>query len=92
MQQEAALYFNAYRRDSCDEVNDFCQQRGITLVLNFNGDRMHDDNPDNVIRSIANPWSSYDKSHRYYATTSCRVRSHSRRLPTGIWASGFPQR
>jgi Skp family chaperone for outer membrane proteins len=52
VQKEAHLYFNAYREISA-EVADFCQQRGIALVLNFNGDKMRDDNADEIARGIS---------------------------------------
>ena len=61
VQKEAHLYFNAYREIS-DEVNYFCQQRGIALVLNFNGDKIHEDNPDDVARGISNKVVFYTKN------------------------------
>ena len=53
VQKEAHLYFNAYREIS-DEVKYFAEQRGILLVMNFNGDNIRDDNPDDVARGISN--------------------------------------
>jgi Skp family chaperone for outer membrane proteins len=53
VQKEAHLYFNAYKEIS-DEVTFYCQQRGIALVLNFNGDNIKEDNPDDVARGISN--------------------------------------
>ncbi len=61
MQKEARLYFNAYHEIS-DEVNYFCQQNGIALVLNFNGDSIHEENPDDVARGITNKVVYYNKS------------------------------
>jgi Skp family chaperone for outer membrane proteins len=51
-QKEAHLYFNAYKEIS-EEVAAQCQSRGITLVLNFNGDPIKDDSPQDVARSIS---------------------------------------
>ena len=53
VQKEAHLYFNAYKEIS-DEVKYFCEQRGISLVLNFNGDNISEGNPDEVARGISN--------------------------------------
>ncbi len=53
VQKEAHLYFNAYR-EITDEVKYFAEQRGIPLVMNFNGDNIRDDNPDEVARGISN--------------------------------------
>ena len=53
VQKEAHLYFNAYHEIS-DEVKYFAEQRGIALVMNFNGDNIKDDNPDEVARGISN--------------------------------------
>ncbi len=50
-QKEAHLYFNAYREIS-DEVTGFCEQRGISLVMNFNGDNAHEESPQDVGRYI----------------------------------------
>ena len=61
VQKEAHLYYNAYREIS-DEVNYYCQQRGIALVLNFNGDNIHEDVPDDVARGISNKVVYYTKS------------------------------
>ena len=61
VQKEAHLYFNAYREIS-DEVNNFCLQHGLSLVLNFNGDSIHEDNPDDVARGISNKVVFYSKN------------------------------
>ena len=60
VQKEAHLYYNAYREIS-DEVTYYCQQRGIALVLNFNGDNIHEDSPDEVARGISNKVVYYNK-------------------------------
>ena len=59
-QKEAHLYFNAYREIS-DEVTGFCEQRGISLVLNFNGDNAHEENPQEVGRYITRHVIYYTK-------------------------------
>jgi Skp family chaperone for outer membrane proteins len=61
VQKEAHLYFNAYH-EIADEVGYYCQQRGITLVLNFNGDNIHEENPDDVARGISNKVVFYNKN------------------------------
>ncbi len=60
-QKEARLYFNAYREIS-DEVNYFCTQKGITLVLNFNGDNIREENPADISRGIAKHVVFYNKN------------------------------
>ncbi len=60
-QKEAHLYFNAYREIS-DEVNYYCQQRGVSLVLNFNGDNIHEESPADVGRGITKPVVFYTKN------------------------------
>lgn len=61
VQKEAHLYFNAYREIS-DEVNYYCQQRGIVLVMNFNGDNINEANPDDIARGISNKVVFYSKN------------------------------
>ncbi len=61
VQKEAHLYFNAYHEIS-DEVAYYCQQRGISLVFNFNGDNIHEENPDDVARGISNKVVFYSKN------------------------------
>jgi Skp family chaperone for outer membrane proteins len=61
IQREARLYFNAYREIS-EEVARYCQQRGIALVMNFNGDAIHDDNPEDVARGISNKVVFYNRA------------------------------
>ena len=61
VQKEAHLYFNAYREIS-DEVKYFCEQRGIALVLNFNGDNIHEENPEDVARGISNKVVYYNRN------------------------------
>jgi len=53
VQKEAHLYFNAYR-EIREEVTYYCKTHGISLVLNFNGDDIKEDNPDDVARGISN--------------------------------------
>jgi len=60
-QKEARLYFHAYSEIS-EEVSYFCQQRGITLVLNFNGDNIHEENPADISRGIANKVVYFNKN------------------------------
>jgi len=61
VQREAKLYYNAYREIS-DEVTNFCQQRGIAMVMNFNGDAIDPENPDTVARGIQNKCVYYNRS------------------------------
>ena len=80
VQKEAHLYFNAYREIS-DEVNYYCQQRGIALVLNFNGDNIHEDNPDEVARGISNKVVYYNKNLDITPVHPAAV--YSQRIPGG---------
>jgi len=59
-QREAHLYFNAYR-EITDEVKYFCEQRGVSLVLNFNGDNVHEESPADVSRGIVRNVVYYTK-------------------------------
>jgi len=61
VQKEAHLYFNAYREIG-DEVTYYCQQRGIALVMNFNGDNINEGNPDDIARGISNKVVFYSKN------------------------------
>ncbi len=72
VQKEAHLYFNAYREIS-DEVKIYCQQRGIALVLNFNGDNINEDNPDDVARGISNKVVFLTPEPGYYAVHPAAV-------------------
>jgi Skp family chaperone for outer membrane proteins len=54
MQKEAHLYYNAYLEIG-QEVKYYCDQRGIVLCLNFNGDTVHEDNPQEIMAAIATP-------------------------------------
>jgi Skp family chaperone for outer membrane proteins len=60
VQREAHLYYNAYQEIS-DEVKHYCEQRGIAMVMNFNGDTIHEDSPDDVARGISNKIVYYNK-------------------------------
>jgi Skp family chaperone for outer membrane proteins len=60
-QREAHLYLNAYKEIS-DEVKYFCEQRGISLILNFNGDNIHEESPADVGRGITKPVVFYTKN------------------------------
>jgi len=91
-QKEARLYFHAYTEIS-EEVSYFCQQRGITLVLNFNGDNIHEENPADISRGIASKVVYYNKNlditpyvaHRFIEPPQ---GANSANGPTGV----FPQR
>jgi Skp family chaperone for outer membrane proteins len=61
VQKEAHLYFNAYR-EITDEVTHYCEQRGIAIVFNFNGDAIHEENADDIARGISNKFVYYNKS------------------------------
>jgi Skp family chaperone for outer membrane proteins len=58
--RESHLYLNAYREIN-EEVNAYCQQHGIALAINFNGDPIHDERPSDVARGITNPVVFYNK-------------------------------
>ncbi len=61
VQKEAHVYYTAYQEIS-DETKYQCEQRGIILVLNFNGDRVNEANPDDVARGISNKVVYYNKN------------------------------
>jgi Skp family chaperone for outer membrane proteins len=60
MQREAHLYNNAYK-EICDEVRMFSEQNRIALVLNFNGDAIHEEDPQDVARGIGAKTVYYNK-------------------------------
>ena len=53
MQKEAHLFYNAYVEIS-DETKYCAQSLGIALVINFDGDKISEDSPQNVTRGITN--------------------------------------
>jgi hypothetical protein len=59
--RESHLLFTAYTEIG-EEVKFYCEQHGIALVANFNGDQMHEDNPDEVARGISRQWVYYNKA------------------------------
>ncbi len=61
VQREAHLYYNAYREIS-EEVRYFCEQRGIAMAMNFNGDAVNVENPDEVARQISDKMVFYNKT------------------------------
>jgi Skp family chaperone for outer membrane proteins len=61
VQKEAHLYYNAYR-EITEEVAYYCQQRGILIVLNFNGDNINDQNADEIARGISNKVVFYNRA------------------------------
>jgi Skp family chaperone for outer membrane proteins len=61
VQKEAHLYYNAYLEIS-EEVRYFCEKNGISLVLNFNGDKIHEENPDDIARGIGNKVVFFQKN------------------------------
>ena len=55
------MLFNAYTEIS-QEVKYYCEQRGIAIVMNFNGDQMHDENPEEIARGISRQVVYYNKA------------------------------
>ena len=51
-QREAKYYYNAYR-EVTDEVNGYCRQYGIILVLQVNRDGVHEDSPQDISRGMS---------------------------------------
>jgi Skp family chaperone for outer membrane proteins len=59
--REAKIYFTVYKEIE-QEVDYYCQNKGIDLVLRFNGDPADVDKPDSVLSFINKPVVYYDKS------------------------------
>jgi Skp family chaperone for outer membrane proteins len=60
-QREAKGYYNAYR-EVTDEVNCYCRQYGIILVLQVNRDGVHEDNPADISRGMSKSVVYYNPS------------------------------
>jgi Skp family chaperone for outer membrane proteins len=59
--RESHLLFTAYT-EVAQEVRSYCEQHGIAIVLNFNGDQMHEENPDEIARGLGRPVVYYNKA------------------------------
>jgi Skp family chaperone for outer membrane proteins len=60
LQREARIYHNVYK-EITQEVDYYCQQNNIDVVLRFNGDPVDVDRPDSVLAFINRPVVSYAK-------------------------------
>jgi Skp family chaperone for outer membrane proteins len=60
--REAKIYFTVYKEIE-QEVEYFCANKGIDIVLRFNGDPVDVDKPDSVLSFINKPVIYYDKGH-----------------------------
>jgi Skp family chaperone for outer membrane proteins len=58
--QEAKIYFTVYKEIE-QEVDYYCSNKGIDMVLRFNGDPVDVDKPDSVLSFINKPVVYYDK-------------------------------
>ncbi len=61
LNREAKIYNNVYQEIE-QEVGYYCANRGIDMVLRFNGDEVDVDKPDSVLSYINKPVVWYDKS------------------------------
>jgi len=61
LQREARIYHTVYQEIS-QEVDYYCANKGIDMVLRFNGDPVDVDKPDSVLSYINKPVVWYDKS------------------------------
>jgi len=59
--REAKIYHNVYQ-EIAQEVDYYCANKGIDMVLRFNGDPVDVDKPDSVLSYINKPVVWYDKS------------------------------
>jgi Skp family chaperone for outer membrane proteins len=59
--RESKIYFTVYKEIE-QEVDYYCQNKGIDMVLRFNGDPVDVDKPDSVLSFINKPVVFYDKS------------------------------
>lgn len=53
-EREAHLVYNAYVEIN-QVVRQYCQQRGIVMVLNFSHETIRDDSPETIVRGSGNP-------------------------------------
>ena len=59
--RESHMLFNAYTEIS-QEVKAYCEQHGIAIVMNFNGDQMNAENPEEIARGISRQVVFYNKA------------------------------
>ncbi len=59
--RESHMLFNAYTEIS-QEVRAYCEQHGIAIVINFNGDQMNAENPEEIARGISRQVVYYNKA------------------------------
>ena len=59
--RESHMLFNAYTEIS-QEVKAYCEQHGIAIVMNFNGDQMNAENPEEIARGISRQVVYYNKA------------------------------
>jgi Skp family chaperone for outer membrane proteins len=73
--RESHLLFTAYTEIS-QEVKYYCEQHGIAIVINFNGDQMKEDNPDDVARGISRQVVYYNKALDITPYILPRIQGH----------------
>jgi Skp family chaperone for outer membrane proteins len=73
--RESHLLFTAYTEIS-QEVKYYCEQHGIAIVINFNGDTMKEDNPDDVARGISRQVVYYNKALDITPYILPRIQGH----------------
>jgi Skp family chaperone for outer membrane proteins len=60
--REAKIYHTVYQEIS-QEVDYYCANKGIDMVLRFNGDPVDENKPDSVLSNINKPVVYYNKNH-----------------------------
>jgi Skp family chaperone for outer membrane proteins len=89
VQKEAHLYYNAYR-EITDEVAYYCQQHGVAIVLNFNGDTIHEENADDIARGISNKVVFYNKNLDITPAVLPRFVQQIPQQPANAGPTAFP--
>ncbi len=59
--RESHMLFNAYTEIS-QEVKAYCETHGIAIVMNFNGDKMNAENPEEIARGISRQVVYYNEA------------------------------
>lgn len=80
MLREARMYHQTYQ-EIYQEVEYYCQQNGVDLVLRFNADKVDMENPESVLVHVNRPivWQSPDRD-----ITGFVLQSLQRRYPAAV--------
>ena len=76
MQREAQIHYNAYASIT-QQIDQYCQQNGVPLVIRFNSDPMKADDPASVEQGFNNSVVYYESQHDITAEIIRRIAQAS---------------